>query len=324
MQIPPYLDLGFGLTRIDTGLDRPGFAACYLMEHQGRLAIIETGARHTITRILDFIEERGFSYNDVEFVIITHVHLDHAGGAGGLMRKLPNARLVVHPLGARHMQDPSKLQAGAMAVYGEERYMKDYGDLLPVSPERMLIKDDGDSVKLGDRILKFIDTPGHARHHFCVYDSYSGGIFSGDTLGIVYSELCGPGGPFVIPTTTPVQFDPMALKASIDRLLALQPDLFFLTHFGMVDASQGHADKLKAQIDDYVKIAFANKHVEEKRVARIMAALLAYTLDDLQRQGCLLPSEQLEGLLANDMMLNAQGLDVWLQKTEPITQNGRG
>lgn len=316
MQIRPYLDFGFGLTRIDTGQDRPGFAACYLMEHQGRLAIIETGARQTIPRILDFIEAQGFTYSDVDFVIITHVHLDHAGGAGGLMRELPKVRLVVHPLGARHMADPSKLQAGAMAVYGEDFYMKEYGDLIPVLAERLLLMGDGDSIKLGDRSLEFIDTPGHARHHFCVYDSYSAGIFSGDTLGIVYSELCGPGGPFVIPTTTPVQFDPVALKASIDRLLALQPDLFFLTHFGMVDATQGHADKLKAQIDDYVEIALSNRHVEQGRVARITAALFAYTLESLHNQGCRLPSEQLRELLANDMMLNAQGLDVWLQKTE--------
>lgn len=315
MQHPDYRDLGFGITRIDTGLIRPGFATCYLMVHQDRLAVIETGTGRTVPKILQLIKELGYGYEDVDFVIITHVHLDHAGGAGGLMEALPNARLVVHPRGARHMQDPSRLQAGAMAVYGEAIYLRDYGELIPIPEERMIIAGDGTSVELGGRQLQLFDTPGHARHHFCIYDALSEGIFTGDTLGIVYPELCNDNGSFVLPTTTPVQFEPEAFKDSIDRLMTLKPQRFFLTHFGMVEASRSHAEQLKEQIDDYVKIALAHKDDGEARMMNIAAELLEYTLTALQGYGSPLNQDQQRQLIAGDMALNAQGLEVWLQKT---------
>lgn len=317
MQFPQYRDLGFGITRIDTGLGRPGLAACYLMDHKGRLAVVETGTGQTVPKILELISQRGYSYADVDYVIITHVHLDHAGGAGALMEVLPNAKLVVHPRGARHMADPSKLQAGAIAVYGEKSYYQQYGELVPVPSERMIAAEDNTTLALGDRPLRFLDTPGHAKHHFCVYDEFSRGVFTGDTLGVVYGELCEGHQCFVMPTTTPVQFDPEALKQSIDRLLALKPERFFLTHYGMVEATQAHAEQLKQQIDDYVRIALAHKLDGAKRAENIAADLLDYTLRALDASGSPLSLEEQRVLISMDMGLNAQGLEVWLQKSEP-------
>lgn len=314
MQYPDYLELGFGITRIDTGLIRPGFASCYLMEHKDRLAVIETGTGQTVAKVLKLIKELGYDYESVDYVIITHVHLDHAGGAGGLMEALPQAKLVVHPRGARHMQDPSKLQAGAIAVYGESIYYRDYGELIPVPEERMIIAEDDTGIELADRPLRFLDTPGHARHHFCVYDEFSEGIFTGDTLGAVYPELCHEGASFVLPTTTPVQFEPEAFKLSIDRLMGLNPQRFFLTHYGMVEANQSHAEQMKQQIDDYVQIALAHKGDEGQRLTNITAELLEYTLGALRKFGLSLEENRKRQLVAGDMALNAQGLEVWLQK----------
>jgi glyoxylase-like metal-dependent hydrolase (beta-lactamase superfamily II) len=314
MQYPDYHDLDFGITGIDTGLIRPGFATCYLMAHEGRLAVIETGTGRTVPKVLKLIKALGYDEEAVDYVIITHVHLDHAGGAGGLMEALPNARLVVHPRGARHMQDPAKLQAGAIAVYGEGVYFRDYGELIPIPEERMIIAEDDTSVELAGRQLRIFDTPGHARHHFCVYDELSGGIFTGDTLGIVYRDLCHDRASFVLPTTTPVQFEPDALKASIDRMMALNPQRFFLTHYSRVEASRSHAEQLKQQIDDYVKIALAHRDDGEARMVNIAGDLLEYTLDALREYGSPLDQDRQRQLIAGDMALNSQGLEVWLQK----------
>lgn len=315
MEYPRYLDLGFGITRIDTGLLRPGMAASYLMVHQGRLAVIETGTGQTVAHVLALIKELGFTLDQVDYVIITHVHLDHAGGAGGLMAALPDAKLVVHPRGARHMADPSQLQAGAMAVYGEESFRQQYGELVPVPKERIISAGEGYELQLGDRVLRFLDTPGHARHHFCIYDEASKGIFTGDTLGVMYGELCEGFAPFPVPSTSPVQFEPDALKESIDRLMSLQPERFFLTHYGVVAATAEFANKLKQQIDDYVAIALKHKD-SENRVMLMMEELLTYTAGLLAEHGTPLTAQEQQRYIGGDLGLNAQGLDIWLQRVE--------
>ena len=310
-----FQDYDSHITCIDTGLGRPNLAACYLIEHDGRIAIIETGIASTVPRILALISERGFRREQVDFVIITHVHLDHAGGAGGLMQALPNAKLVVHPRGARHMIDPSKLQAGAIAVYGEASFRATYGELVPVAGERVVIADDECVIDFNGRTLRFIDTPGHARHHFCIYDEFSKGIFTGDTLGIVYPELCRPGENFVMPSTTPVQFEPETLKTSINRLMTLAPRYFYLTHFGRVDATEGHVLSMHRYIDAYVDIAVGHANTENRH-QDITDALIKLTLQELASYRSPLSVEKQRQLVAMDMSINAQGLEVWLDKQQ--------
>jgi len=313
MQTLAHQQYSHGITCIDTGLGRPGLAACYLMEQDGHAAIIETGIASTVPRILDLLANKGYQPEQVDFVIITHVHLDHAGGVGGLMQALPNAHLVVHPRGARHMIDPSKLQAGAMAVYGEEAYRTTYGELIAVPEQRIIIADDECELLFNGRLLRFYDTPGHARHHFCVFDETSRGIFTGDTLGIVYKELCADGEYFVMPSTTPVQFEPEVLKKSIDRLYALQPDYFFLTHYGRVPATDDHVAQMHKHIDNYVKLAQQSRQAANRQ-QELTANLIAYTLAELANYDSPMSNEQRQQLIAMDMSINAQGLEVWLGK----------
>jgi glyoxylase-like metal-dependent hydrolase (beta-lactamase superfamily II) len=234
--------LGHGIWAIDTGYQRPHFDAAYLMVERGRAAFIDTGTGHSVPRLLDTLEAAGVARDAVDWVIPTHVHLDHAGGSGALMAALPHARLVVHPLGARHLIDPAKLIAGATAVYGAEEVQRSIGTVLPVSAERVLESADGMELHLADRPLRLFDTPGHARHHHCVWDERSRGLFTGDTFGLSYREFDSPQGAWLLPSTTPVQFDPPALRASFERLLALQPDCIYLTHYGRLPASPGPDD----------------------------------------------------------------------------------
>ncbi|TXS91906.1 MBL fold metallo-hydrolase [Parahaliea maris] len=313
MSFQMYEDIGHGITRIDTAMMREELAACYLLGGP-EYAIIETGTHNTVPIILDLLDQRGIARDQVRFVIPTHVHLDHAGGVGGLMQALPDATLLVHPAGARHMIDPAKLKAGAMAVYGEAAFAEMYGDIIPVEESRVRTMADGERIELGDRQLVFYDTPGHARHHFCVHDPLSQGIFTGDTFGLAYPRLTTHQGPFIFPTTTPVQFDPAALKASIRRLLALNPARIYLTHYGMVDAPQALGERLLAQVDDYVALAedVAASSPAEQWEGELMGRMADYLFASAREHGCALSESELQDVLGMDVRLNSQGLAVWL------------
>ena len=212
-----------GIHVIDTGFVRPRLDAAYLVVEKGRGAFIDCGVNHSVPHLLAALDGAGLAPKDVDWLILTHVHLDHGGGAGELLRHLPGARLVVHPRGARHMIDPSRLWAGASAVYGEAEMERNYGRLVPVPAERVVEAPDGHAVDLAGRRLICLDTPGHARHHNAIHDVASGWVFSGDTFGVSYREFDTAQGPFIIPTTSPIEFDPPVLHRSIDRLVALKP-----------------------------------------------------------------------------------------------------
>ncbi|MDH5539480.1 MAG: MBL fold metallo-hydrolase, partial [Rhizobacter sp.] len=234
MQSPDVLLLEHGVHVIDTGFHRPRFDASYLLIEDHRAAFIDTGTNSAVPRLMAALAGTGLVPNAVDFVIATHVHLDHAGGVGSLMPLLPAARLVVHPRGAPHMIDPRLLVRSATSVYGEDVFTRAYGTIVPVPRERVIETQDGSELLLAGRPLKFLHTPGHARHHHCIWDQRSGGFFTGDTFGLSYREFDTDQGAWLLPTTTPVQFDPDALRTSVQRMLGFEPDCMYLTHFGPV------------------------------------------------------------------------------------------
>jgi len=308
------IDLGFGIHLIDTAHQRAEMAACYVLIQDDEVAIIETGTKDTVPFILEFLASQGIDTTAVKYVMPTHVHLDHAGGVGLLMQALPHAQLVVHPQGARHMIDPSKLQAGATAVYGEAVFQEVYGDLLPVDSSQVVSVEDGQKLKLGERTLTFLDTPGHARHHVCIYDEISQGFFTGDTFGLAYQELTTEKGPFIFPTTTPVQFDPEAMKSSIKRLMSYEPQRMYLTHYGVIENLAPLAQRLLTMVDQYVEMALAikAKYPKESWFEHIEKAMYDLLLADLANHGVSLTPEEYKEVIATDVKLNAQGLEVWL------------
>jgi len=300
-----------GITVIDSGFVREHMTACYLMEAGPENAFIEVGANSSTPRLMKVLENRGLKPESVTYVIVTHVHLDHAGGVGSLMQLLPNATLLVHPYGARHMIDPSRLEAGARAVYGDALFDKMYGELIPVAKDRVRVMEDGDEVSLGTRKLKFIDTPGHARHHFCVYDSQTNGWFTGDTFGLSYREFDTQNGAFVLPTTTPVQFDPVALKASVNKLVANDPDCMYLTHYGRVDDVQRLAKMMIAGVDTMTEIAERYNNDDSRR-QKIEAAISDWLMKGLREHGVSLEQDKCLEILRSDTVLNTQGIEFWL------------
>jgi glyoxylase-like metal-dependent hydrolase (beta-lactamase superfamily II) len=305
------IDYGNGIGGIDTGFFRPNFDAAYLIVENGRAAFVDVGTNYSVPRLLEALAERDLDVGDVDYVILTHVHLDHAGGAGALMANLPNARAVIHPRGAPHMIDPSRLIAGATAVYGAEEIERSYGPLQPIDASRVDVAADNHVVDLAGRPLLCIDTPGHARHHMVIHDAKSRAFFTGDTFGLSYREFDTERGPFILPTSSPVQFDPPALHASIDRMLSFEPAQMFLTHFGRIDDVSRCANDLHVQIDRMVEIARAHAH-EADRHDRIKDALGALYVGRSMAHGCALSSGEARELLAMDIELNAQGLEVRL------------
>jgi len=306
-----YQDLGDGVTCIDTGYKRPQAAAAYLVIENDRAGFIDTGTFHSVNNLLAVLSDKGLSLEQVDYVMPTHVHLDHAGGAGELMRRLPNAKLVMHPRGARHMIDPEKLTKGVIAVYGEENFQRQFGSLIPVPEERVMIAEDGFSIDLGGRKLVFLDTPGHASHHYCVWDEHSQGLFTGDTFGLSYREWDVEGRAFVFPTTSPVQFRPDAWMQTLDKLASYKPKKINLTHYGQVSDVESLMIQLREGIEHSVIIA-RNCAEHKNRNDCIRRGLLDYLNKNLQKHGLQWSSLEVESFLDMDLKLNTQGLEVWL------------
>jgi len=302
-------ELDHGITCIDTGYTRPQMTACYLMEQGGGAAIIETGINQNVAGILDLLDQKGIAREDVDYIMPTHVHLDHSGGAGALMQVLPNAQLIIHPYGARHMIDPSKLAAGASAVYGEDKFASLFGELIPIDKDRVVEAADGFVLDFRGRRLEFIDTAGHARHHYCIVDKASSGIFTGDTMGLGYPELEGDY-PLVFPTTSPVQFDPEALQASVEHIMSFEPQWFYLTHFCRVGRTEAVAKQIYRDINEFVSIAEG----VGGDINMLEDHLMAYMLDRVVDNGCTLEKDTIRQLLQGDITLNAQGISIWIDK----------
>lgn len=301
-----------GIHAMDAEYLRPGLAAIHLIVEDGRVAVVDSASNACLPRVLEALRILELTPACVDYVVLTHVHLDHAGGAGAMMAAFPHARLVVHPRGVRHMADPSKLFAAVQAVYGVEEARQMYGELLPVSIERILSADDGFQFELAGRVMTCVDTPGHARHHLSLLDGRSGCLFTGDIFGLSFRELDVDGRPSVIPTSTPTQFEPEVMHASVDRIAGYRPDALYLTHFSQITDVPRLAGDLHRLIDAYVEIAERERHSGAEREARILAGLWALMEAEAVRQGWRLPAAQWREVLRLDIELNAQGLDYWV------------
>jgi len=302
-----------GITAVDAEYLRPGLDAVHIIRHEDRAAFVDTGTTRSVPYLLAALESLGIARQSVDYVFLTHVHLDHAGGAGALVSALPNALAVLHPRGAPHMIDPARLIAGSKAVYGEDAYTKLYGDIVAIPPERVITVTDGERVNLAGRELELLHTPGHALHHYVIHDRAHASMFTGDTFGLSYRELDTKRGAFIVPTTTPTQFDPEQLIASIERMVALAPRAMYLTHYSRVTDVPRLAESLKFQIREFVRIALSHAH-DSQRHAAIAHDMRQLWLRLLREHECTLPDSQIDELMAIDLDLNAQGLVAWLDR----------
>lgn len=301
--------LGQGVYHIDTHYISTGVASFYAVIHQDQVAIIETGTSFSLPYLQALLEALDITNHQVKYVVPTHVHLDHAGGAGAMMQAFPSAQLVIHPSGAKHMIDPTQLVAASKQVYGEQTFNRLYGEIPPIEADRVIDAEHNSSFHLGDRELQIVHTPGHAYHHFCVIDSYSAGIFTGDTFGLSYPDLLYQGQRFVIPTTTPTHFNPEALFASIDLLMSFAPRQMYLTHFNKLDDPARVVDQYKGLISKFVDLTERVKPADDAGLERLMQRM-----GDLLQQQFALADATINGQLANDIRLNSQGLAYWYRK----------
>lgn len=306
-------ELEYGITAVDTEYDRPLQDASHLIEANGKAAFVDTGVNRSVPLLLDALAGRGLVPEDVEWLFVTHVHLDHAGGAGTLMRELPNARCVLHPRGAPHLIDPAALVAGTEAVYGREEAGRLFGEILAIDAGRVVVAQDGQWFELNGRRLQVIFTEGHARHHYVLYDPASRGVFTGDSFGVSYREFDTAKGAIVFPTTTPVHFDPVEAHRAVDRILACAPERLYLTHYSLVTEVEELAVQMHAGLDAYVDMALAHADADN-RSELLQASLLDYYVGRLREHGFRGGPAAVASVMSADTPLNAQGLEVWLER----------
>jgi glyoxylase-like metal-dependent hydrolase (beta-lactamase superfamily II) len=301
-----------GIFTIDCNYIQPNIACAYLIVEDGRAVFVENNTSHALPYLLQALETHNIPAENVDYAIITHVHLDHAGGSGSLMQKCPNAKLLAHPKAARHVIDPSRLIASAKSVYGED-FDRLYGDIIPVDSSRVRIMEDGEILHWQTRYFKFIYTRGHANHHFCIYDSGSNGIFTGDSFGIAYPSLQTQH-PFIFPTTTPTDFDPEEAVLSLDKIIETGAERAYLTHFGSIGNLPFLKDEMLDGIHNLADVA--NQAVElsdDDMLEYCKKGVKSYFLKKEKKLG-LQFSEKDWKLLQFDIDLNSQGLAYWAKK----------
>ena len=302
-----------GIVAIDTEYARPMQDASHLIVEGGRGAFVDTGVNSSVPLLMAALQQRDLDPGDVDYVFLTHIHLDHAGGAGQLLQRLPNARCVVHPRGAPHMIDPAKLIAGTEAVYGKQQTQEMYGTIQAIDAERIEVAEDGQRYELNGRELQTFYTEGHARHHYCLNDPTSKGVFTGDSFGVSYRELDTDAGEFIFPTTTPVHFDPEEAHKSVDRIMSYEPEHVYLTHYSQVGNLAKLAADMHKGIDALVSMALANANAKERTEA-LQTAVFEHWAEGLSDHGFKADRDTMWSILNIDVKLNTQGIEVWLDR----------
>jgi glyoxylase-like metal-dependent hydrolase (beta-lactamase superfamily II) len=299
---------------VDCNYIQKGVACAYIILEGDRVSIVENNTNYAIPILISRIESLGLKPTQVDYCIITHVHLDHAGGTSRLMELCPNATLLAHPRSAKHIIDPSRLIQSAKEVYGLDAFNQLYGEILPVPESRVRIMDDGEILNWGKRTFQFIYTKGHANHHFCIFEKKSNSIFTGDSFGIAYPSIGGKGN-FIFPTTTPTDFDYQEALISIDKIVATGAETAYLTHFGDVQNLPKLRDELKTSLTDFYNIALDSRELKDKNLRQnFIEENLRKTLQSYAKGKSIeLNSDQLK-FLENDIRLNASGLNHWASK----------
>jgi hydroxyacylglutathione hydrolase len=297
----------------------------YIIVDHGRAAIIDTGSNASVPHILTALAHLGIEPEAVDWVILTHLHLDRTGGSGSLMCALPCARLVLHPRSVRQLLTPdliwNKTAAAAAAVAaaaypdGAQAFSL-FGRPVPVDESRMLPSCDGMALPLGERVLRVLDAPGHVWHHIVVWDEVEQAFFAGDAFGLSRHELDVGSHAFVLPATSPVQFDPDAMLTTIGRMLAHEPQTMYLAHYGKLTEVERAGGDLCRLIHAQIAVARAARGEGAVRHTEILAGLEQLLREERARQQWALDERASLDLLRLDLNISAQGLGAWLDHTQ--------
>lgn len=287
--------------------------------NENELTIVDTGPSSSIEHVRKGLKALGHSLDDVKYIIVTHVHLDHSGGAGLLLKECPNATVIVHPRGARHLTEPERLIAGAKMVYGD-RFKTLFEPVIPIPKDRLLVKENRATLEISSGCeLTFLDSPGHAKHHFSIYDPISNGMFTGDTVGIRYEQLIRDGIDLYLPSTSPNQFDPDAMQTAIDKMLGMDLDCIYFGHFGMTDNPQIALQQVSEWLAVFMveaEAVFAGKQGPE-----VLANRLFNLVQEHLRGMGISDDHEVYYLIGVDMEVSSMGMIDYLMKKSAVTQN---
>ncbi len=312
----PVKSLGYGVYQVElVPVDELFNSTGYIILGKEKNVIVETGASRSNSAIREALDDLNVPLSEIHAIVATHIHLDHSGGAGLLMEQCPNAVMYVHTKGMTHLVDPEVLIAGSKEVYGDmfDHY---FNPVVPIPENRVCGMLDGDQLDIGGgRTLTFVDSPGHALHHLVVNDIESQGIFSGDAAGIFYKALENEFGVKVtLPSTTPTQFDPAAMRDTLDKLLSLKPKRIYFTHFGMAEP----ADMLLEEAKKWLEL-FASDCVTYYHDNPSVTALNDYLQDEvvkrLEARG-VSENAKCYGNMKKDNLINAQGIIAYVKRLE--------
>jgi len=287
-------------------------AAVYFVVDHGRVAIIDTGNSTTVPHILSALACLNIVPEAVEWVIPTHLHLDHAEGVGSLMCALPRARVAVHPSAVSHLANPTRPLENTFKTFGLEQSFRLYGHMTPVDEQQIIPSRDGLELPLGNRVLKLLHTPGHTRHHIAVWDESASAFFAGDAFGVSYREFDVSKRSFIFPSSPPTQFDPVAMIESIARMVSYGSEVMYLAHYGKVTGVERLANDLFRLIHAQIAIAQAARGSGLVRHTEILSGLEGLVREECARQHWALNEGISLNLLRPDLCLNAQGLELWL------------
>ncbi|WP_315969674.1 MBL fold metallo-hydrolase [Numidum massiliense] len=292
-------------------LGMPGRTGTYVIQGE-QLTLIETGPSPSIPYVLDGLHTLGIHPHEVTYIVVTHIHLDHSGGAGVLLKHCPNATVVVHPRGARHLADPARLIKSARSVYGDQ-FDALFAPIEPIPAERLLVKEDMETLPIGrDCKLQFLHTPGHAKHHFSIFDPLRKTVYTGDTAGIRYHQTRDCGLTFYLPTTSPNQFDPEAMQASLAKIRALNSETICFGHYGATKDVNEALDEVSAWIPRFVE-AGEDALASGESVDGITVRLSQLVSDYLN--AARIPSDHpVYDILTLDFAVCAMGIALYLQK----------
>ena len=303
------IDFQNGIHAFDAGYVRHQLAAIHLIVDDGRAAFVDTGSNRSLPYALDALPAR-IDAASVDYVLLTHIHLDHAGGAGAMMAAFPNARLVVHPRGARHMIDPTKLMAATEEVYGRERARELYGELLPIPRNASSKPPTAWCCKLGQRELAFYDSPGHAKHHVFIHDRTANGIFTGDTFGISYRECDVSGRPLPDALHHAVAVRSRRSARSVERMIALDPKRLS-RRTSAASPRRAHWPRSCCGAST-ISFALPSAQTSRRRCpADIRSAMETFLLAEARTHGVTLSDAEILSLWQMDIDLDSQGLPIW-------------
>ncbi|WP_340002850.1 MBL fold metallo-hydrolase [Oceanobacillus sp. FSL K6-0127] len=292
-------------------LDVANRTGTYVIQEEA-LTLIETGPSPSVKYIKAGLAALGHALDEIKYIIVTHIHLDHAGGAGLLLRECPNATIIVHPRGERHLINPKKLAAGARAVYGDS-FSELFDPIVPIPEDRLLVKGEGDILEIGPNCtLEFWDTPGHAKHHISIYDPISNGMFTGDTVGVRYEQLVPNGVDLFLPSTSPNHFNPNDMEASIKRIRDKNLDRIYFGHFGMTQNIEEALNQVQSWLEVFMEVG-EQTVIEGKGYDVISQRLLTKIQEHLREKG--IPDEHEVYILINlDLQVGSLGIIDYFKK----------